>query len=182
VVQTRVPMWRTQPAQQNKQEPAPAAPAGDPQQPPASTGPQGDPDGLGEAGRRALQVERDARAAAEAKLRDLEAEKLNAQQRAELERDEAKSKLTTAEATVARLEAALNHGLSAQWAKRLVGSTAAELEADAKAVAADLAAKAGPNTPKPDPSQGRGNGGADKAVTGSVEQAKADYLASRVKK
>lgn len=173
-------MWRTQPQQQHKQEPAPAAPAGDPPQPPA-TDPQGDPADLGDAGKRALQAEREALAAARERVRELEAEKLGAQQRAEQERDDARSKLTVAETKVAQYEAAEKAGLPLTWAKRLVGSTAAELEADAKAIAADLPAPKGSPTPKPDPSQGKGSGH-DKVAAGSVAQAKEDYLASRAKK
>ena len=116
---------------------------------------------LGEAGLKALQSERDARAAAEARVKAVEAEleKLHRAneteaQRIQRERDEAMSAVSAKDAKIASYEACDEAGLSLKWAPRLVGSTPEELLADAKAMAAELSAKDRPGTPKPDQSQG----------------------------
>ena len=126
---------------------------------------------LGEGGIKALQAERDARAAAEARAKaaEAEAEKLrrateSEAERVQRERDEAVTAAAAKDAMISRYEAAEAAGLPLSWAKRLVGSTAEELLADAKSVAADLAEKAKPGTPKPDPSQGSGGAKAGGSV------------------
>lgn len=104
-----------------------------------------DTDSLGDAGKRALDAERKARATAEKALRDAEArlkavddadksevEKLTAQV-AELSK--------TAEAATARadrFEVAAAKGLSLAQARRLVGTTKEELEQDAAEMRAEL--------------------------------------------
>lgn len=104
-----------------------------------------DTDSLGDAGKRALDAERKARANAEKALRDAEArlkavddadksevEKLTAQV-AELSK--------TAEAATARadrFEVAAAKGLSLAQARRLVGTTKEELEQDAAEMRAEL--------------------------------------------
>lgn len=120
-----------------------------------------DDERLGEGGKKALQAERDARAAekrradaAEARLKELDDAKLTDQQRLEAERDEYRSKADSAGATLAKYEAAEAAGIPLTWAKRLTGSTPEELLADAKSIKEQLA----PSGPKPDPSQG-GSGG-----------------------
>lgn len=150
-------------------------------------GKPGDPANLGDAGKRALQAERDARTAekkradtAEAKLADIEKSQMTEQQRIEKERDDAKSAASGATMKLGQYEAAAEAGLPLSWAKRVTGDTPAERLADAKAMAADLAAKANGGKPKPDPSQGKGAG--DGARASSVQQARDDYLASRQKK
>ena len=70
----------------------------------------------------------------------------------ERERDQAQSRLN-------RLEVALEKGLSPSQAKRLVGDTREELEADADELLKDLGDSNKPRTPKPDPYQGRSGGG-----------------------
>ena len=120
-----------------------------------------DDERLGEGGKKALQAEREARAAekrradaAEARLKELDDAKLTDQQRLEAERDEYRSKADSAGATLAKYEAAEAAGIPLTWAKRLTGSTPEELLADAKSIKEQLA----PSGPKPDPSQG-GSGG-----------------------
>jgi murein L,D-transpeptidase YcbB/YkuD len=77
---------------------------------------------------------------------------------------EAKTATDTANAQVLRMNAALKAGVPANKveniAKRLTGSTAEELEADAKALVADLGVGGSEqgNEPYVDPSQGRGGG------------------------
>lgn len=70
----------------------------------------------------------------------------------ERERDEATARLN-------RLEVALEKGLSTSQAKRLVGSTREELEADADELLKDLGDSNKPRPPKPDANQGRSGGG-----------------------
>lgn len=70
----------------------------------------------------------------------------------ERERDEATARLN-------RLEVALEKGLSPSQAKRLVGGTREELEADADELLKDLGDSNKPRSPKPDPNQGRSGGG-----------------------
>lgn len=65
------------------------------------------------------------------------------------ERDEAVGRL-------ARLEVALEKGLTPSQAKRLVGDTREELEADADELLKDIGK---PRSPKPDLNQGRQSGG-----------------------
>lgn len=76
---------------------------------------------------------------------------------AERERDDARGRLD-------RLEVALEKGLTPSQAKRLVGSTREELEADADELLKDLGDSQKPRSPRPDPNQGRsGNGAASTA-------------------
>lgn len=115
---------------------------------------------------------------AQRRLDEIDSEKLTEQQRTEKERDDARSDAAKYQATTARYEAAEAAGLPLSWAKRLVGSTAEELAADAKAMAEDLAEKGKSNSPRPDPTQGGGSGS---APGGSVSAAKQEYLDSRKK-
>ena len=62
---------------------------------------------------------------------------------------------TEATSSLARLEVALAKGLTPSQAKRLVGSTREELEADADELLKDIGDAARPRAPKPDPTQGR---------------------------
>jgi hypothetical protein len=65
-----------------------------------------------------------------------------------------------AEARADRTEVALEKGLTPSQAKRLVGSTREELEADADELLKDLGDSNKPRSPKPDPNQGRSGAGA----------------------
>lgn len=93
---------------------------------------------LGEAGRKALDSERKARRDAERRLAEVEAQlrELADKDKPELERLREQVTTLTAERDAAkgsltRYEVALAKGLNASQAKRLVGSTQEELEADA---------------------------------------------------
>ena len=63
-----------------------------------------------------------------------------------------------AELRAARLEVAAEKGLTPAQAKRLVGTTREELEADAAEILRDFPAAASPRTPRPDPTQGSRGG------------------------
>ena len=139
--------------------------------------PEGD-ERLGEGGKKALQAEREARAAekrradaAEARLKELDDAKLTDQQRLEAERDEYRSKADSAGATLAKYEAAEAAGIPLTWAKRLTGSTSEELLADAKSIKEQIT----PSGPKPDPSQGGSGGGR----VSSLSDAKSEWLEKR---
>lgn len=128
-------------------------PAGDP---PADLKPDADP--LGDAGKKALAAERDARKAAEkelAKYRKAEADKADADKTEAEKRAAAEQRAVDAEMRATRLEVAHDKGLTPAQAKRLVGTTKEELEADADEILRDFpTTPAKPATPKPDPSQG----------------------------
>lgn len=124
--------------------PAMGAPATDPAAAPAPAAPAaggGDPGDLGDAGKKALAEERRARREAEARLKELEPLAAKARQLEEAKKSEAEKlteKLTAAEKRAAeaeskalRMEVATAKGLTQAQAKRLVGTTKEELEADA---------------------------------------------------
>lgn len=94
---------------------------------------------LGDAGKKALDAERREKRAAEKRAADLEARLKEFEDRDKtestraIERAEAAEKAAAAaEARALRLEIAAENGLTAAQAKRLVGETREELEADAK--------------------------------------------------
>ena len=134
-------------------KPGPAVPAAEPKA----------DDELGDAGKRALQSERDARKVAEAKVKEYEDA-----QKTQVERDAEKNaelvKTSTENATkVLRYEAAEQAGLPLAAASRLQGSTLDELVKDAEVLKAlgigkTEAAHESPGTPQPDLSQGRTGG------------------------
>ncbi|WP_432034586.1 hypothetical protein [Streptomyces antibioticus] len=151
-------------------EPTTAPPATDgtptPPAPPAT--PQAPAD-LGDAGKKALDEERAARREAEkarrdleARLKDLEPLAAKAQELEDAKKTEAEKlneKLTAAEKRAAeaeskamRLEVAAAKGLTEAQAKRLVGATRAELEADAD----ELLASFGGAPAGGDPAGGKG--------------------------
>jgi len=97
-----------------------------------------DTDELGEAGQRALARERAARKEAERLARQLQAKVKEFEDRGKSDLDKANERATEAEkraekaeADVLRYEVAIAKGLTLKQAKRLVGSTKEELEADA---------------------------------------------------
>ena len=63
--------------------------------------------------------------------------------------------LAARETAALRSEVALEKGLSASQARRLLGSSREELEADAEQLIADLGEQGKPRPPRPDPNQGR---------------------------
>jgi len=109
----------------------------------------------------ALAAERKARRDAEAKSKDLE-QRLAAiedKDKTEVERLTAQvasltTDLATATVTGARLKVALEKGLTATQAKRLVGDTEEDLSADADELLADLAPSSDPSAEKKDPPPG----------------------------
>lgn len=108
---------------------------------------------LGDAGKKALDAERAARKNAEKALADMQDQLkvLQDKDKGDAERmadkaAAAEKRAADAEAKVARLEVAIDKGLTATQAKRLVGSTRDELEADA----ADLMASFRPAGAKTD--------------------------------
>ena len=115
---------------------------------------------LKEPGLKALQAERDARAAAEARAAALEKEiadsKLSAEEKASAELKAAQE--TAAKATLAALqyEVAAAAGIDIKLAPRLTGATKAELEADAETLKALIPTGTKPGTPAADRSQGKG--------------------------
>ncbi|MCR6706559.1 MAG: hypothetical protein NVV66_18350 [Cellulomonas sp.] len=115
---------------------------------------------LGDAGKKALTVERDARAAAEKALADLRKEiedsKKSAEEKAADDLAAAQRDAAAAELKSLRYEVAAAKGLDLKLAPRLTGATKAELEADADALKALIPAAT--SGPKPDRSQGGGNG------------------------
>jgi hypothetical protein len=139
--------------------PSDPAPMDPPAEPPAD--PPADPkpaDDLGDAGKKALAAERDARKAAEkelAKYKKAEADKAEADKTEAEKRAAADARADAAELRATRLEVAHEKGLTPAQAKRLVGTTREELEADADEILKDFpTAPAKPSAPKPDPSQG----------------------------
>lgn len=78
------------------------------------------------------------------RIKEFEDRDKSDQERLAEKASELEGKLTTAEANAARFEIALEKGLTKSQAKRLVGSTREELEADADELLADLGA-----TPEP---------------------------------
>ena len=103
--------------------------------------PTPEPTELGEGGKKALEAERKARRDAEARLKELEplaakAKELEDSNKSEIEKATeritgAETRATTAEERALRLEVAIEKGLTLTQAKRLIGATREELEADA---------------------------------------------------
>ncbi|UJP39334.1 hypothetical protein [Cellulomonas palmilytica] len=126
---------------------------------------------LGEGGKKALVAEREARAAAEAELaklrKEIEDSKLSAEEKAAADLAAAQRDAAAAQLRALRYEVAADKGLDLKLAGRLTGSTRAELEADADELKSLIPAAA-PTGPKPDRSQGGGNGDADKGASVSA--------------
>jgi 5-methylcytosine-specific restriction protein A len=158
-----------------------AAMADDDKPNPDDDGAKPKPDDLGDAGKKALEAERRARRDAEAKAKDLEGrlKAIEDKDKSEVERlTEENAKLTqdlnAATAERARIKVALDKGLTATQAKRLVGTTEEELAADADELLADLGAGAKPDDddkPNASPPGGKpreqlkpGNGDPDQPV------------------
>lgn len=140
--------------------PTPPAPA-----PPAPADPPKPDDPLGEGGKKALEAERKRANELDkelAKYKKAEQDKLDAEKSEAEKRTAAEVRAAAETLRADRAEVAHEKGLTPAQAKRLVGSTKAELLADADQILIDFpvtpAAPAGPAVPKPDPSQGsRGN-------------------------
>jgi hypothetical protein len=161
-------------------------PADPPAEPPADSSPPvdapkpKDDDGLGDAGKKALAAERKRANDAEkelAKFRKAEQDKADADKSETEKRAAAEKRAEEAELRVLRLEVAQDKGLTAAQAKRLVGATREELEADADDLVATFGAKQGDGktTPKPDPSQGARGAGPTVDSRIAEAQAKGDW-------
>lgn len=139
--------------------------------PPTPPAPKPD-DGLGDAGKKALDEERKARRDAEAQLKAAEArlKAIEDQGKTESEKragemkalndsvDALTKRLAESDAKSLRLEVATAKGLNAAQAKRLAGSTREELEADADEILEAFPAAAaggGGGLPKPPPPPAR---------------------------
>ena len=134
---------------------------------------QGDPAEaeLGDAGKKALSAEREARKAAEksaaelkAKLDEIEQANLSELEKAKLAAQEAQDRLAEITRQNLRNSVALAKGVPADLAEFLTGDTEEEISARADALLSRLNA---PTTPRPDLSQGpKGDGGP--ATTGDA--------------
>lgn len=107
-----------------------------------------DETGLGDAGKKALDAERAARRKAEKELGELKTQVQSLEDAGKSEVDKLRSQVASltkdAEAATAkadRMEVAAAKGLTLAQARRLVGSTKDELEADADELLADLGLK-----------------------------------------
>lgn len=125
---------------------------------------QGDPAELGDAGKKALDAERNARKAAEKAAADLQKQldainqaNESAVEKAQREAKEAQEAAAKATTEALRFRVAAKHGISDEDADLFLHGTDAEtLERQAAALVART-----PTGPKPDPSQGaKGNAGA----------------------
>ncbi len=122
--------------------------------------PTPEPTELGEGGKKALEAERKARRDAEARLKELEplaakAKELEDSSKSEIERateklTDAERRANDAEARALRIEVAAEKGIPLTQAKRLVGATREELEADADEY---LEANKGPEKPSGRPKE-----------------------------
>lgn len=124
-------------------------------EPATDSGDQSD-DTLGDAGKKALDAERKARREAEQRLKDVEAQlkELSDKDKSEVEKlREAVTALTKerddSAAKVLRFEVASEKGLTPAQAKRLVGVTKEELEADADEILEAFPASSSGATPPP---------------------------------
>lgn len=116
--------------------------------------PQGDPAELGDAGKKALAAEREARAKAEklaneykARLDEIEQANLSEIEKAQKRAEAAEQELAAARVESLRLSVAAKHGLSGDHLDLLVGSTEEELEAKATKLASLIKPQRGPIVP-----------------------------------
>lgn len=139
----------------------PADPPADPPKddaPPAGDPPKDDDKPLGPGGEKALAAERAKVKEQEkelAKYRKAEKDKADADKTESEKRAAAEERATAAELKATKLEVAAEKGLTVAQAKRLVGSTREELQADADEILRDFPVTPGKApAPKPDLSQG----------------------------
>lgn len=129
----------------------PAAPVDVPAEPAKEQPAQAETDWKAEARKWEQRAKENATAAAQ--LKALEDAQKTEQQRLEERAAAAEARAAALELDSARATVALDKGLTASQAKRLVGSTIDELAADADQLLLDLG-KPAPKTPAADPSQG----------------------------
>lgn len=142
----------------------------------------GDEGKLGANGLKALEAERAANKASRKQIAELQAKLKEYEDANKTEAEKTAERLAALEKTSAesqsraeRLEVALDKGLPKALAARLQGSTREELEADADELL-KLVGEQKPASPKPDPSQGHGGGGAKPS---SMEEAIAAALGAK---
>lgn len=142
----------------------------------------GDEGQLGANGLKALEAERAANKASRKQIAELQAKLKEYEDANKTEAEKTAERLAALEKTSAesrsraeRLEVAVDKGLPKALAARLQGSTREELEADADELL-KLVGDNKPASPKPDPSQGHGGGGAKPA---SMEEAIAAALGAK---
>lgn len=140
---------------------------------------------LGEPGLRALQSERDARAAAEKRAADAEAKiqaaedaKLSDIQRANKERDDTAAESAKLLTTVARLTALAEHPVPKEYQDLVTGTDEASFLASAKKIS-ELYARAEGKAPKPAPVPGSGGRSEDGGSAGSSLSSGRDLYESR---
>lgn len=126
------------------------APAQTPPDAPATGGQQGDPNALGDAGKRALQAEREARQKAESRAAALEKQIADANKTAEEKAADAlrdaQALAQTNAAKALRYEVAAELGVPLAMAARLVGNTREEIAADAAVLLAQIPVATTPPT------------------------------------
>lgn len=163
-------------------DPAQDDPASDP-----DNTPDPDADQLGDPGKKALEAERKARRDAEKQLRDVQSQlkELNDKDKSETDKlresvAELKKDRDEKAAKALRHEVAMAKGLTAAQAKRLVGTTQEELEADADEILETFpvsSAKPPPPSNKPTPNL---KGGGDPTADDPVDsEALAEKILSR---
>lgn len=146
----------------------PTDPVDDPKDDPKPTDKSDPKDDLGDPGKKALDAERKARAAAEKRAKELDArvkefedkDKTEAQKAADA-KAAADKRAEDAEARALRLEIAFEKGLTPKQAKRLTGSTREELEADADELLEVFKPSDDPKRPPSTRPRERLRGGAD---------------------
>lgn len=169
-------------------DPAAAPPAALPADPAAPAPVVPDESKLGDAGKAALQVERDARAAekaradaAEAKLQAAEDAKLSDIQRAQKDRDDATATAQKLERENWRLAALAEHPVPKDYRDLVTGTDEATYLASAKKIS-ELYAKAEGKAPKPDPVPGSGSRSGDNNPAGGSVASGRELYQSRHKK
>ncbi len=91
----------------------------------------------------------------------------------------AEKRAVDAETALARFQVALEKGLTPSQAKRLVGSSREELEADADELLKDLGDANKPRSPRPDPTQGKQQATPLDPRAADLAQIEADIAAGR---
>lgn len=121
--------------------------------------PEQTPEDLGDAGKKALTAERDARKQAEreradlaSRLKEIEDANLSELEKAQREAAEARDALTTIQRESNRNRIALEKGVPSDLTEFITGETAEEMAAKADLLLARLGST--PSTPKPDATQG----------------------------
>lgn len=139
---------------------------------------------LGDGGKKALQVEREARKQAEQQAKSLQAQidALNAEKMSDLEKAQAAAKAAAEEAATAKTEAlrfrlAAKHGISEEDAGLfLTASTEEAMQAQAERLAARVTTQDPTPAPRPDLTQG----GQGKPVKGTTGDQFAAFIESKL--